>query len=122
MKRNNTLYCTAALLLVILAAACTRDDDFAGPPATDAPATVATALTVTVTDGAYAPAESPDGSTPATRAVERGYGTEFTAGDRIGLYAVEIDKQDQSRRNLRYENLCLTYDGTNWTPPPPARH
>ena len=120
MKRNNTLYCTAALLLVILAAACTRDDDFAGPPATDAPATVATALTVTVTDGAYAPAESPDGSTPATRAVERGYGTEFTAGDRIGLYAVEIDKQDQSRRNLRYENLCLTYDGTNWTPPPPG--
>lgn len=115
MKRNNTLYCTAALLLVILAAACTRDDDFAGPPATDAPAT-ATSLTITVTDGAYAPAESPDGSTPATRAVERGYGTEFTAGDRIGLYAVEIYKGN--RRNLRYENLCLTYDGTGWTPPP----
>lgn len=127
MKRNNTLYCTAALLLVILAAACTRDDDFAGPPATDAPAT-ATALTITVTDGAYAPAptanDEDDATAPATRAVERGYGTEFTAGDKIGLY--EVTETDKGNGTSVYQvagtnlNLCLTYDGTAWTLPPGA--
>ena len=104
----------AAAIVVALTAGSCADEGFDPAPA---PGTAtATSLTITVTDGAYAPAESPDGSTLATRAVERGYGTEFTAEDRIGLYAVEIYKGN--RRKLRYENLCLTYDGTGWTPPP----
>lgn len=103
----------AAAIVVALTAGSCADEGFDPAPA---PGTAtATSLTITVTDGAYAPAESPDGSTPATRAVERGYGTEFTAGDRIGLYAVEIVKGKE--RKLRHENLCLTHDGTGWTLP-----
>ena len=77
-----------------------------------------------MTDGAYAPTETPDA--PATRAVERGYGTEFTKGDRIGLYVVEQDASGS--RTFLHETLCLTHDGTGWplpagteqTHPPPT--
>ena len=94
MKHNfPTFSRMAALLLVMLAAACTADDDgFITTPSPDSPATSAPPLTITVTDGAYAPApaanDEDDATTPATRAVERGYGTEFTAGAKIGLYEV----------------------------------
>ena len=112
MKLNNHPFRTAALLLlVMLAAACTKEDDFAAPP--DEGTATAAPLTITVTDGAYAPTETPDA--PATRAVERGYGTEFTKGDRIGLYVVEQDASGS--RTFLHENLCLTHDGTGWTLP-----
>ena len=55
MKRTESLYRTAVLLLLLmLAAACTRDDTFddAAPGNGTDPAAV---LTITVTDGAYAP-------------------------------------------------------------------
>lgn len=115
MKLNNNPFRTAALLLlVMLAAACTGEDDFATLP--DEGTASAAPLTITVTDGAYASAETPDNdNTPNTRAVERGYGTEFTKGDRIGLYVV---KQDASgSREFLHENLCLTHNGTGWTLP-----
>lgn len=120
MKLNNYLYRTAALLLlVILTAACTSEDDFAAPP--DGGMATAAPLTITVTDGAYAPAQSPDDdNSPATRAVERGYGTEFTKGDQIGLYVVEMEdasNPNNSNRTFLHENLCLTHDGTGWTLP-----
>lgn len=119
MKRNNILYRIAALLLfVTLTAACTNEDDYAAP-GTDG-TTPATPLTITVTDGAYASAETPDGgNTPGTRAVERGYGTEFTKGDQIGLYVVaQEDASNQySNRTFLQQNLCLTHDGTDWTLP-----
>lgn len=111
MKLNNYLFRTAALLLVMLAAACTKEDDFAASP--DEGTATAAPLTITVTDGAYAPTETPDAL--ATRAVERGYGTEFTKGDRIGLYVVEQDASGS--RTFLHENLCLTHDGTGWTLP-----
>lgn len=121
-KRNNYLYPAAALLLVMLAAGCTTDDGFLPSPG-EAPATSASPLTITVTDGAYTPAD--DDAAPATRAVERGYATEFTAGDKIGLYEV---KQEAVSGGFSYyykvttknSNLCLTYDGTAWTLPPGA--
>lgn len=115
MKLNNHPFRTAALLLlVMLAAACTKEDDFAASP--DEGTANAAPLTITVTDGAYAPTETPDhGNSPATRAVERGYGTEFTEGDRIGLYVVEQDASGS--RIFLHENLCLTHDGTGWTLP-----
>lgn len=118
MKRNNILYRIAALLLfVTLTAACTNEDDYAAP-GTDG-TTPATPLTITVTDGAYASAETPEGgNTPGTRAVERGYGTEFTKGDRIGLYVVEKDAaKPGADRTFLHENLCLTHDGKGWTLP-----
>lgn len=115
MKLNNHPFRTAALLLlVMLAAACTKEDDFAASP--DEGTANAAPLTITVTDGAYAPTETPDNdNTPATRAVERGYGTEFTKGDRIGLYVVKQDASEN--RKFLYQNLCLTHDGTGWTLP-----
>ncbi|MEQ2409443.1 fimbrillin family protein [Bacteroides ovatus] len=130
-KRNNYPYHhTAALLmlpvvLMVLVGACTADDGFVPWPG-EAPATSAPPLTITVTDGAYAPAptanDEDDATTPATRAVERGYATEFTAGDQIGLY--EVIEKEQSNGESSYQvsnkNLCLTYDGTAWTLPPDA--
>lgn len=115
MKLNNYLYRTAAvLLLVLLTAACTGEDDFAASP--DEGTANAVPLTITVTDGAYASAETPDNdNTPDTRAVERGYGTEFTKGDQIGLYVVKQDASEN--RKFLYQNLCLTHDGTGWTLP-----
>ena len=124
-KRNNYPYHhTAALLmlpvvLMVLVGACTADDGFVPSPG-EAPATSAPPLTITVTDGAYAPApaanDEDDATTPATRAVERGYGTEFTAGDKIGLY--EVTEKERGDGGSEYSviiqnrNLCLTYDGT----------
>ena len=120
MKLNNYPYRTVALLLlVLLAASCTNEDDFAALP-DEGTANVAP-LTITVTDGAYAPAQSPDDdNTPDTRAVERGYATEFTKGDRIGLYVVEKEdasNPENTNREFLHENLCLTHDGTGWTLP-----
>ena len=119
MKLNNHPFRTAALLLlVMLAAACTKEDDFAAPP--DEGTANTAPLTITVTDGAYASAETPDnGNEPDTRAVERGYGTEFTKGDRIGLYVVEKDASNpqDDRRTFLHQNLCLTHNGTGWTLP-----
>lgn len=129
-KRNNYPYHhTAALLmlrvvLVVLVAACTADDGFVPWPG-EAPATSAPPLTITVTDGAYAPAppanDEDDATAPATRAVERGFGTEFTEGDKIGLY--EVIEEERGNGSSSYSvapqkyNLCLTYDGTAWTLP-----
>ena len=116
MKRNNQIYRLMALLLVLMpAAACT--DDFTAPDNTG-PATAGSALTITVTDGAYA---SVDGASclatsgqPATRAVEYGYATEFTAGDKIGLY---VTGTVADAMGTIQENLCLTYNGTDWELP-----
>ena len=71
-------------------------------------------LIVSVSDGGYAPAEStanataggmPQGShvVASTRAAEDGYRTKFTAGDRIGIFAVKDGAQVSD-----IENLCLT--------------
>lgn len=127
-KRNNYPYHHAAALLMlpvvlmVLVGACTADDGFVPSPG-EAPATSAPPLTITVTDGAYAPvptANDEDVATaPATRAVERGFATEFTAGDKIGLYAVI--ERERSDGKLSYQvitkNLCLTYNGTAWALP-----
>ncbi|MCA6029927.1 fimbrillin family protein [Bacteroides thetaiotaomicron] len=114
----------AAAIVVALTAGSCADEGFDPAPAPGT-ATAAPPLTVTVTDGAYAPAptadDEDDAPAPATRAVERGYATEFTAGDRIGLYEVKevagsngFSRYQVSDKNL---NLCLTYDGTAWTLP-----
>lgn len=131
-KRNNYPYHhTAALLmlpvvLMVLVGACTAADGFVPWPG-EAPATSAPPLTITVTDGAYAPAptanDEDDATAPATRAVERGFATEFTTGDQIGLYEV-IEKEHgdgESLYDVITKNLCLTYDGTAWTLPTGAK-
>lgn len=121
MKRIEQLYRTVVLAaLVTLAAACTRYDglDDAAPGNAASPAAVP--LVVTVTDGGYAP-ETPthaDAAPADTRAVDNGYATEFTAGDRIGLYVAEVqvdaDGTPTAHERMIHENLCLTYNGTEW--------
>ena len=123
MKRTEQLYRTAVLLtLLMLAAACTPDDAFdnAAPGNGTDPAAV---LTITVTDGAYAAApvtDTPEASAanaatndgaPVTRAVERGFATEFTKGDAIGIYVV---KKTKEAREAILENGKFTYDGQTW--------
>ncbi len=126
MKRTESLYRTAALLLLLmLAAACTRDDTFDDAAPGNA-ADPAAALTITVTDGTYAPETSAanaatDDGAPVTRSVENGYATRFTKGDQIGLYVAEATlgnngSPDQFSRML-HENLCLTYNGKSWKLP-----
>ncbi|WP_373250058.1 fimbrillin family protein [Bacteroides thetaiotaomicron] len=130
-KRNNYPYHHAAALLLpvvlmVLVGACTADDGFVPSPG-EAPATSAPPLTITVTDGAYAPAPTANdedvATAPATRAVERGFGTDFTAGDKIGLY--EVIEKERSDGKLIYQvitkNLCLTYNGTAWALPEGAK-
>lgn len=125
MKRIERIYQTAALLsLIALVTACIHDDDFENL-IPDTPPTSATSLTITVTDGAFSGKPetfNADADSPATRAVESGYATEFTTGDRIGLYVEEVAVNEfnvptQVKRML-HTNLCLTYNGTTWTLPP----
>lgn len=134
MKRTESLYRIAALvLLLMLAAACTRDDTFddAAPGNGIDPAAV---LTITVTDGAYTSAPSTDtpetsaanaatdDGAPVTRAAENGFATEFTKGDKIGLYVMDAPMNSNGApandKQMLHENLCLTYDGTAWKLPP----
>lgn len=58
-----------------------------------------TTFTIEVSDGGYAPAE---GEKPGTRATENGYATQFTAGDKIGVFAV---KNNEIVAGVN--NLCL---------------
>ena len=106
MKRNilHTLWLAAA---VLLAASCSQEDISA--PGTDG----ARALSITVTDGGYAPSQGgrennagKDGrpaSAPQTRAAEdlTANATAFTAGDQVGLYVVNGGKITEA-------NVCLT--------------
>lgn len=105
----------AASLLIAAAtlAGCSQSDL---PGADDNDTRPGAALTVQVADGGYSPAE---GTRADTRATENGYKTEFTEGDRIGLYAVKNNAVVAG-----CTNLCLTLiaDASNsgklsWTPP-----
>lgn len=65
-------------------------------------------LTVKVSDGGYTLSGTPQGPDLSTRATENAYKTVFTAGDRIGIYAVK----DGAIVN-GVENLCLLAMGTD---------
>lgn len=66
-----------------------------------------TTFTIEVSDGGYAPAA---GEKPDTRATENDYTTQFTAGDKIGVFAVKNNEIVDG-----VNNLCLvaTADGSN---------
>lgn len=77
------------MCLALCLASCAADDSTTEQTATGRP------LTVTVSDGGYANA--------ATRTMESSYKTIFTAGDKIGVFAVTGDSV-----NSLTNNLCLT--------------
>lgn len=64
-----------------------------------------TTFTIEVSDGGYAPAA---GEKPDTRATENGYATQFTAGDKIGVFVVKDGKIVAGVNNL---GLVATSDG-----------
>ena len=70
------------LAALLLAFSCSQEDmlDNGAYPADG------TRLVVTVTDGGYQ-----SSGEPQTRAVEKGYATEFTEGDAAGLFAVNAE-------------------------------
>lgn len=98
----------AVALLPIMLAGCAKSD-LSGD---DNGGSMRTALSITVTDDGYVPAA---GEQPQTRATENGYKTEFTAGDKIGLYTLKDGAVVDA-------NICLTATdngngGLSWVPP-----
>ena len=99
MKKQNIYPLLQAALLLLLAS-CTQEE-FPTVHLQDK----AQQLTISVTDGGYAPA---DGKT--TRAVENGYTTEFTEGDACGLYVVRGTQTLYSNVKLTAEKDAATGD------------
>lgn len=58
-------------------------------------------LIITVTDRGYAPQTTDDMNNATTRAIEEDFRTEFTVGDKCGLYVVYGGQ-------IAYDNICLT--------------
>lgn len=67
-----------------------------------------TCLTINVTDNGYYASTGK----PTTRTKQDDYQTTFTKDDRIGLYAIKDGALVEG-----YNNVCITYDGTQWTLP-----
>ncbi len=67
-----------------------------------------TRLTINVTDNGYYASTGK----PTTRTKQDDYQTIFTQDDRIGLYAIKDGALVEG-----YNNVCITYDGTQWTLP-----
>lgn len=97
MKHTITTRLAALLLFAAGMAGCSEEDTLPGGTTTT-PDSTRCPMTVSVSDGGYT---SSDPSAPGTRAVEDGYATTFTAGDRIGLYAVRGNA-------IVASNICLT--------------
>ena len=97
MKHTITTRLAALLLFVAGMAGCSEEDTLPGGNTTT-PDSGRCPMTVSMSDGGYT---SSDPSAPGTRAVEDGYATTFTAGDRIGLYAVKNGA-------IVASNICLT--------------
>lgn len=107
MKRNSSVFCVFLAVLTALPA-CTNDDFTPRPVHPSLPGSI----TIAVTDGGYVFSSEPKNRGAVTRAVENDYATEFTAGDKIGVFAIEINSVNS--RSFIYENLCFVYNGKTW--------
>lgn len=100
-------------MAVAVLASCSKHEDLDTLPEGG----TRTPMNISVTDGGYTAGNAKSSS--ATRAVDNGYATTFTAGDQIGLYIV---KSDGNSTSYAAENICLTLtdmgDGTSaWQAP-----
>lgn len=112
MKRSSSILCVFLSVLTALAA-CT-DDAFS--PDTASPS-LSGSIALTVTDGGYVPAVfsgEPENRGVVTRTVENDYTTEFTDGDKIGIFVLKIDSM--GGRSLMHTNYCFIYNGKTWGP------
>ena len=97
MKHTITTRLAVLLLFAAGMAGCSEEDTLPGGTTTT-PDSARCPMTISVADGRYT---ANDPSAPGTRAVEDGYTTRFTAGDKIGLYAVK-------NGTIVASNVCLT--------------
>ncbi len=91
-------YTTSAMLLFILFLSGCAEQEMDSPIHGDS-------FTIEVSDGGFLSADA--GVT--TRAVEDGFKTVFTSGDRLGLIVTDGGSQ------LVIDNKAFTFDGTKWT-------
>lgn len=98
-------YASLATAAALLSVSCSQEPADIPTPGGDA-----ARFSITVSDGGYAPG----GST--TRASENGYTTEFTAGDRAGLYAVAADGS-VLHSNVEVTAVSVGGDGLAWNVP-----
>ena len=106
MKHMLTSQLAILLLFAAGMAGCSEEDTL---PGGNTPDSDRCPMTVSVSDGGYTAIHP---SAPGTRAAEDGYTTRFTAGDKIGLYAVKDGA-------IVASNVCLTAEtggsGIAWT-------
>lgn len=106
MKHTITSQLAVLLLFAAGMAGCSEEDTL---PGGNTPDSDRCPMTVSVSDGGYTAIHP---SAPGTRAAEDGYTTRFTAGDKIGLYAVKDGA-------IVASNVCLTAEtggsGIAWT-------
>lgn len=95
MKHTITSRLAVLLLFAAGMAGCSEEDTL---PGGNTPDSDRCPMTVSVSDGGYTAIHP---SAPGTRAAEDGYTTRFTAGDKIGLYAVKDGA-------IVASNVCLT--------------
>lgn len=102
MKHLNPILLLLPLLAGTLVFQSCSVDDLLPDGGATSPGDLPT-LTVSVKDGGYTLVGAPQGASPSTRTNDLGYVTEFTVGDRIGVYAVT-----NGAVVSEINNLCLT--------------
>lgn len=106
MKHTITSQLAVLLLFAAGTVGCSEEDAL---PGGNTPDSDRCPMTVSVSDGGYTAIHP---SAPGTRAAEDSYTTRFTAGDKIGLYAVKDGA-------IVASNVCLTAEtgssGIAWT-------
>lgn len=94
---KNIIYSIAGMLLALSITACTEDEEMLKAHGQALEVLVATEELT-----------SADNST--TRVTDTGYSTNFTSGDRIGIFAITSDGV------ILEKNIAYQYDGTDWKP------
>lgn len=91
----------SALLIAGIASfsSCSQEEDLNGGETS-----LSNGLQITVSDGGYLD------TTPGTRAIEKGYTTEFTEGDEIGIFGVDANGIVENINNRK----CTMTAGGNW--------
>lgn len=113
MKRNILLNFSLLLLLAfsLLFPSCSED------LSENTPVSAGRLLRISVDDGGYTSGNGEEGDVPQTRAKEENYKTVFTAGDKIGVFAVKDGKIVEGGDNICFTALLSSSgDDLLWEP------
>ena len=92
-----------AAFLPLMIAGCASDNDIAGTSPSSSPVP----LSFAVSDQGYVNSDIKANTRTSESST---YTTAFTSGDKLGMYVVN------GSGTVVKENICLTYDGSSWTP------